>query len=384
MKVAQIALDDYGNYGNFLQKYAIHKTVKKFAGDAEFFWYKDTGFWVENGDFPPPPKYILDAHPFDYQRWICRQAVRMTKIKEFSERNIKTRFNLPYIEETADEYDYFVIGSDQVWAPNFWVPFNIKFLTFVPREKKIAYAASIAQPEIPDEYKEFFRQGILSFDFVSVREEGAVKLIEELTGKTPLLVLDPVMLLTIDEWKKIAYPPSWFNEKYQRGYIFTYYLRNEPPPEIKSVAKKLNLPVINALDFNNFNHCTIGIEEFLWLIMNASLVYANSFHGIALSILFKRPFINREYDDKKTRDMSLRIPGILKMFGLENRIAKVENDYKIDSPLDIDFSTRDKILPGERMKAFKFLADAMKVDVPQDANSFAVCCEYSPCRLDAA
>ena len=372
MKVAQITLNGYFNYGNIFQKYALYRTLKKFADYVEILWYDKNEFFPEKGEDSPIVKDVKGLHPFDYQRCVYCDSARMTKLKEFCERHIKTRFNLPYIEETADEYDFFVICSDQVWAPNDWLPFNIKFLPFVPREKKIAYAASIAKPEIPDEYKEFFRQGILSFDYVSVREEGAVKLIEELTGKTPLLVLDPVMLLTIDEWKEIAYPPSWFNEKYERGYIFTYYLRREPPPEIKSVAKKLNLPVINALDFNNFNHCTIGIEEFLWLIMNASLVYSNSFHGIALSILFKRPFINREYDDKETRDMSLRIPGLLKMFGLENRIAKVENDYRIDSPLDIDFSTRDKILPGERMKAFKFLATAMKIDVPQNARGGVV------------
>ena len=367
MKIAQIALDDYANYGNFLQKYAIHQTLKKFADDVNFFWYKNNSFWVEHGEPPSPPKYILDAHSTDYRRCFFYEAVRVTKIKEFENLYIKTRFNLPYIEETADEYDFFVIGSDQIWAPNDWCPLNIKFLPFVPRKKKIAYAASIAAPTIPDNLKEYFRQGISSFDYVSVREEGAVKIVEELTSKKPLLVLDPVFLLTIDEWKQIARQPSWFNEKYSRGYIFTYYLRNEPPPEIKTVAKKLNLPVINALDFNNFNHYTIGIEEFLWLIMNASLVYANSFHGVALSILFKRPFINREYDDKDTRDMSLRIPGLLKMFGLENRIAKVENDYKIDSPLEIDFSTRDKILSRERLKAFNFLTGAMKFDVPQDA-----------------
>ena len=357
MKIAQITLNGYFNYGNIFQKYALYQTLKKFSDDVEVLWYNGNNFSAENGEINFPMK--KPPNNFEIQRWFGYESARTIKFKEFYDRNIKTRYNIPYIEEIADEYDFFVIGSDQVWAPNEWCPLPIKFLSFVPREKKIAYAASIAAPEIPDNYKEIFRQGISSFDYVSVREEGAVKIVEVLTGKTPLLVLDPVMLLTMDEWKQIARQPSWFNEKYQHGYIFTYYLRNEPPPEIKSVAKKLNLPVINALDFNNFNHYTIGIEEFLWLIMNASLVYANSFHGIAFSILFKRPFINREYDDKATRNMSLRIPGLLKMFGLENRIAKAENNYKVESPLEIDFSTRDKVLPYERVKAFNFLTNAL-------------------------
>ena len=360
MKVAQLALDDYSNYGNFLQKYALHTTLKKFADDVEFFWYKENSFWVETGKIPSNNQRFLDSHSLlDNKRWILYEAVRTTKIKEFSERYINTRFNLPYIEDVADEYDFFVLGSDQVWAPNDWMPFNIKFLPFVPREKKIAYAASIATPILPDQYKNFFRQGISSFAHVSVREEGAVKIIAELGLKPPLLVLDPVLLLTADDWLKIARPPSWFNEKYQRGYIFTYYLRKMPPPEIKSIAAELNLPVINALDYENFRHYAIGPEEFLYLIANATLIYTNSFHGVAFSVLFKRPFINREYDDKKSKSMSLRIPGFLKMFKLESRIALPQNDYKIDSPLEIDFSTRDKILPQERLKALNFLVTAL-------------------------
>ena len=354
MKVAQLALDDYGNYGNILQKYAIHTTIKKFADEVEFFWYQPNFFWPEGDNILNSPQII-------------RGAVRVSKIKEFADRYIKMRFNLPYIEETADEYDFFVLGSDQVWNTKYNQGVTV-FLPFVPREKKIAYAASIATPEIPENLKEFYRQGVSSFAHVSVREENAVKLISDLGLEPPLLVLDPVMLLTSEEWLKIARRPSWFHEKYERGYILTYYLRNLPPPEIKSVAAKLNLPVVNLLDINNFNHYTIGPEEFIYLFAHASLSYSNSFHGIAFSILFKRPFVNCEYDDDDTKSMGTRIPSILKIFGLENRTVYTSDFHKIKSPLEIDFSVRDKVLPLERMKAFKFLSKALGVEMPAELN----------------
>ncbi|MBQ9488152.1 MAG: polysaccharide pyruvyl transferase family protein [Selenomonadaceae bacterium] len=213
-----------------------------------------------------------------------------------------------------------------------------------------------------------FRQGVESFAHVSVREENAVKLISELGLEPPQLLLDPVFLLTPAEWLKIARRPSWFNEKYERGYILTYYLRNFPPPEIKSVAAELNLPVINLLDIKNFNHYTVAPEEFIYLFANASLIYANSFHGVAFSILFKRPFVNCEYDDESTRSMGTRIPSLLKMFGLENRTVYTEDFHKIKSPLEIDFSRRDEILLLERMKAFKFLSKALGVEMPAELN----------------
>ncbi|MBQ9488151.1 MAG: polysaccharide pyruvyl transferase family protein [Selenomonadaceae bacterium] len=159
MKVAQLAIDDYTNYGNFLQKYAIHTTIKKFADDVEFFWYIQNTFWPEGNDLPYPPKYILERYPHEAVRWCFCEAVRISKIKEFSERYINTRFNLPYIEEIADEYDFFVVGSDQVWNPDFWL-YPLLFLPFIPREKKIAYAASIGIAEIPDDVKEYFDKAL--------------------------------------------------------------------------------------------------------------------------------------------------------------------------------------------------------------------------------
>ena len=370
MRVAQVTYNEYRNYGNVLQKYALQKTLEKFADFTEVLWFNDKNFWVEEDEVHKMTQWDPAYRPNQVypQNWALYEAVRATKIKEFDDRYIKTRFNLPYVEEIGDEYDFFVIGSDQVWHPQNGgaMPPSLKFFPYFPRRKRIAYAASIAMPEIPDAYKEYYRQGIAGFDYVSVREEGAVKLIEELGLKTPQLVLDPVFLLTRDEWLKIARRPTWFNEKYQRGYIFTYYLRNNPPPEIKNLAAELNLPVINLMDFNNFNHYIVGIEEFVFLIMNASMVFTNSFHGTVFTILFRRPLAVYENNDKATKSVSLRIPALLKTFGLKNRMARKENNFKIDSPLEIDYSTRDKILPLEREKAFNFLATALGVDVPQD------------------
>ena len=363
MRIAQLALDDYANYGNFLQKYAMQRTLKKFSDDVTFFWQSLNTFWVESNDLPAPSPLIREVPDAEYKRWVFREAVRVTKIKEFAERHIETRFNLPYLDEVADEYNFFVVGSDQVWGlyPRLFYP-------FLPREKKIAYAASIASPVIPDELKAEYRDGISSFAHVSVREENAVKLISDLGLEPPPLVLDPVFLLTRDEWLTIARPPSWFNKKYSRGYILTYYLRNVPPPEVDALSKKLNLPVINLLDMNNFNHYVVGPEEFIFLLANASLVCTNSFHGVAFSILFQRPFLNIEYVDAMTEGMSMRIPSVLKMFGLENRTATVGN-FKMDSPLEIDFSTRNKILSYERAKAFNFLSGALKTQMIQRLSS---------------
>ena len=361
MRIAQITLTGYFNYGNMLQKFALNHTLKKFADDVEVLWLSDRTLFSQTGA-KPVAQCVMFKDRRDWEKiFNLREAVRQSKFKDFENLHVPTRFDFPHFEDIADEYDFFVVGSDQVWNPK-WNPPYI-FFEFVPREKKIAYAASIGNPTIPDEKKELFRNGISDFNYVSVREEGSVKLINDLTGRTPTVLPDPIFLLTTDEWLSVAQKPTWFKEKYRRGYVLTYYLRRLPPPEVKTVADKLNLPVINLLDAENYNHFTVGPAEFVWLFANASLVFSNSFHGVGFSILFKRPFINREIEkDPLGVSMSTRMVTLLKMFGLEDR-RKILTD-----PLTIDFSRRDEVLSRERIKAFKFLSEALSEEPRSEKN----------------
>lgn len=358
MRVATMALDHVSNYGNNLQKYALQRTIKKFVEFTEILWHSDNQFFPDTAqNFYTQNPIPQNCDPLTHQQCIFREIVRTNKMKEFENRHMKVRFDLPYIEELGDEYDFFIVGSDQIWQP-LWIEPKF-FLEFVPRKKRIAYAASIAAPFIPEHQKELYRRGISGFDYISVREEKSVEIIKELTEQDALLLLDPTMLLTPQEWLEIAQKPSWLNEKYERGYILTYYLRGDAPPFVKELAKYLNLPLINLLDWNNYWHCVVGPEEFVYLFSKASLIFTNSFHGIIFSILFRRPFMNAEVDDEK--HMSTRIPGLLKMFGLENKIMSPTKNYSPESFFEMDYSTRDRILPLERGKAFKFLSSALGV-----------------------
>lgn len=358
MRIAQITLDGYFNYGNMLQKFALHRTLKKFADFTEVLSASGNLFFPETGE-KPKIQCVLHKERRNYWfMYLFREAVRQSKVREFENLHVPTRFDFPHLEDIADEYDFFVVGSDQVWNPKFGLSYG--FLEFVPREKKIAYAASIGAPEIPADKREFFRRGLLTFDKISVREEAAIKIINDLTGQTPLLMPDPVLLLTEDEWLEVSQRPTWLKEKYRRGFVLTYYLRKLPPPEVKILAAELGLPVINLLDTESFDHFTCGPSEVLWLLANSSLTFTNSFHGAALSILFKRPFINREIDDDSDGiKMAARIPSLLKIFGLEERRTFGEKVFTAEEALTIDFSRRDEVLPIERAKALKFLSEAL-------------------------
>lgn len=232
MRVAQLTLNWYTNYGNILQKYALHRTLKKFADEVEVLWYGNYDFLPEKGTDKFFQIVVPKRSNDRTKLYPLREAIRQSKFKDFENLCIKMRFNFPYLEDIADEYDYFVVGSDNIWNLN--KPSTEYFLNFVPREKKISCAVSVRPftTAPTEEIKEIFRKGIECFAHLSIREELTAKTVEEVTGIKPLSVPDPVLLLTPDEWKAVAQKPTWPKEKYKRGFILTYYLRKSPRSDI--------------------------------------------------------------------------------------------------------------------------------------------------------
>lgn len=344
MKIAQLTLDGYENYGQVLQRYALQRTLKNFADVVEVLHHQ------RRKNFLP---YVFEFERSEVRnaREIAFKSVRQSKIKEFSDVNICTRFDLPYLEELADEYDFFIVGSDQVWNPEKY--FQYRFLEFAPPEKRIAYAASFGVEELPTDIKDYYREKISEMAHVSVREKNACDFVEEFTGKRPLQILDPVFLLTADEWRKFEKRPIWLNEKtYGRGYLLTYFFKGTPSKQSKEFADKLNLPMINLLDLNKFDYYATSIEEFLYLMAHATLICTQSFHGIAFAIIFKRPFaVNKIISSGFSR-----IKSLLELFNFSDRLT---DDLQLNDLLNMDFSHCDEIILAERNKSFKFLSESL-------------------------
>ncbi len=365
MRIAQLTLNGYFNYGNVLQKYALNRVLRRYADAVEVIWHTSDGFLPESWEWNWRPQLTKMLNSRDERRRFTFELIRQAKFKEFNDRHVKTRFDVRALEDIADEYDFFVVGSDQVWHPQSY--FFGRFLTFAPKEKRIAYAASIAIPQLPEQYKSTWREGILGMNHVSVREQGAVDIIRELTGVEPLMVVDPVFLLTAEEWAEVSTRPSWLDEKFDGGFILTYFLRASAPPVVKRLSTELKLPLINLLDPEFFNQYVVGPEEFLYLIAHATLLYTNSFHGTAFAILNRVPFVVMDVnEDRLAAKISARLPSLLRDFGLSERKATAENNYGIDRPLEIDYSMRDEVLSRERSKAFNFLDEALKGAAHED------------------
>lgn len=341
-KIGILTLNGNMNYGNRLQNYALEQTILKLGAEVDTIWLCSK-------------KKLLE-------QYLKRFVFKLPKYKRnnnffiFSRNNINIKYYLNY--KFSKNYDYFIVGSDQVWNPNFSDFSEDMFLEFSNREKNISYAASFGVNNIKNEYISMFRKGINNISHLSVREERGKDLIKELTNIEDVDVLiDPTMLLRCEEWDKISKKPKMLKS---RKYILNYFLGNlseKRKIEIDRIAREYDCNVINILDNKDpFYEC--GPSEFLYLEKNAFLICTDSFHSSVFAILYNTPFLVFDREDKEEK-MNSRIETLLSKFKLEDRKFNGEITEEI---LKCDYTETKQILEIEKEKSIKFLKESLDIE----------------------
>ena len=69
---------------------------------------------------------------------------------------------------------------------------------------------------------------------------------------------------------------------------FNVFLGKRPESIIKKISQKHGIPIVNMLDEKVYEHYITGVDEFIWTVEHAALVYTDSFlctepHGRYLS-----------------------------------------------------------------------------------------------------
>lgn len=365
VRIAKFTLDGYFNYGNILQNYALQQVLLRYADKVDTIWTQPYNFMPEvwwKWHWKEYIKYLINWRNYRMEirnGYAGREMARQTKIRDFSDRYISYhRVAINDLANQMKQYDYCVVGSDQVWNPHFG-NYHQFFLGFAPEGKRLSYAASISTMEIPAEEHDFFVQGLKGMKTLSVREQAGADLIEQLTGRKAEVHVDPTLLLTAAEWRSVSRRPTWYHGG---EYLLTYFLGRRPA-QIDAIAKELGLEVVNLLDEDVYEHYVTGVDEFLWAIENAKIVYTDSFHGTVFSILFHTPFVvcNR-VGDSVSEKMGSRIDTLLGYFGLDKRRGTKANNYIIANPLtEPNWSQVDAVLARKRAQSDTYLRKALKV-----------------------
>ncbi len=265
--------------------------------------------------------------------------------------------NLP--NEKLSEFDFFSIGSDQVWNPTYPHTSELRFLTFAKNNQKLCFAPSFGISELPEYVKGPYGKWLKEFPSLSVREERGAQIIKELTGKEATVICDPTLTLRKEGWESIEKKPSFSTDK---PYALTYFLGNETNEYrkyIERIAKEKGLEIINLFDIREPLYYDVDPAEFVYLIHHADAVFTDSFHCAVFSIIFKRDFVvfDRVEDGKS---MGSRLKTLLGTFSLSDRMYCNISKKTLEKA---DFSTADLILEAERTKALDFLQKSIEYNL---------------------
>ena len=148
-KVAILTFSNTTNYGAVLQAYALKNKLINLGYDAEVLNYNCQAvkerekIHVFDKNIRVTIKNILLIYP---------KFIRKITFKKFVRReNLYTKktYNDKNISSTNNEYDIYVVGSDQVWNLQLSGYDYHYFLNFVSENKtKVSYAASLGSDEI--------------------------------------------------------------------------------------------------------------------------------------------------------------------------------------------------------------------------------------------
>ena len=342
------------NFGNRLQNYALQKVLEDYDIKVETLNNTSLLNNVENYEqsLKEYNDYQEEKKKRDYEN-----RHRIAYFEEFDKNVVFAEEFITAINLPETNYDYYIVGSDQIWNPFHGKLRDLDLLYCIDPSKRISYAASIGIDEIPENFKEKTKRELLKFKSISLREEKGKELVEELTGREDIkVVLDPTMLLTDEEWSKLAKKPKQLKTE---KYILNYFLGKLSPErdkEIKRIAKKYGCEIINILDKEGPFYET-GPSEFLYLEKNAFLICTDSFHSSVFSILFNRPFIIFNREDAQV-SMNSRLDTLINTFKLENRTF--ENKIT-EANLNHDYTNAYKILEEKRKEAHAFLESSLDI-----------------------
>ena len=370
------------NFGGLLQAYALPKVLREyFEIDAEQIDYifDEQRTEIKQNNKKGVLQYLYQLvynsgivffDTVNKKRLYQRKQAFDRFMEEIPHSDITYEYNT--INKSLAQYKLFICGGDQIWN-DCQEKQNIKVFTlqFVPWSvKKIAYAPSMAILETTSDFNQIMRTGLNELNSISVREKKSVPLLELLTKKKINIVVDPVLLMTENEWECVARVPQKKDK-----YILCYLLGDsvEYRKAVKKFARKMNKPILTFphiflnvvrkcdLFFGDIHDYTSGPREFLGLIRNAEFVITDSFHACVFSMIFKTPFVVFERNKIGEKgNMNSRIYDFLEEYHLENQLVSEKELADMKEIPGIDFTYAHKHWEKRREESLKYLENALK------------------------
>lgn len=311
------------SYGAVLQAYALARAVQGFGFETKVLNYQPE--WAHPGS---PSRMVVSSLKealFDHQYLaFLRKEGIVTR---------ETYRSGSEIRNAGLDADAFIVGSDQVW--NCTKYYNGKddamFLDFATSgQKRIAYAASLAMPDVPSDQAGRYKRLLDKFDAISVREKTGETALQAIGVNNIDTVIDPVYLVPQSEWSELA-EKSTINaqdDEYMvvvcledRDELYEYARRKADTLGVKLYSFRGGAKGWQKHSVVDKNFWNISVYDYLNIMRNARAVVADSFHAMSFSLIF-----NVDVDIIPRNDKgNSRMVDLLNELGISNRITNPNN-----------------------------------------------------------
>lgn len=327
------------NFGALMQAYGLRQWFIERGVAAEFVNYHPR--YVEEGGGwrnPLRPANLKSNLKIAYLRLsVVRQALfgdkeQARRFERFRREVLNVtgpRLTTPgelddYLSSPAGRFELLVCGSDQIWNPSQQYGLDPSyFLAFrggAQGAKRISYAPSFGRSTLDPDYADEARRMLTELDAISVREASGVAIVEGLIGRAPVCVPDPTILLgTFDALADRA------GTVQPGGHVFCYALRSGTGIRdvAGTIAADLGVEILSPYNpHRRWKEIGRTIhpspDEWAAALRGAAFVVTNSFHGTAMSLIYRRPFVTVGLSGARS-GMNERSRHLLESVGLSHR-----------------------------------------------------------------
>lgn len=328
MKIGILTHYQVESHGAVLQHYALTKYLQQAGHEVYTLTYHKNLDFASGHD---QKKFAVGIRsiPFYVKEYLFKKGLSFVwtmakkhfQLKKFSQNTFSF---LPYANCNLDVV---IVGSDEVWSLQLGANMTM-YGHGVDAKKRISYAPSFGQTKLADieshHCTALIRSGLQIFDALSVRDLGSKQIVQELTGREPMLVCDPVLLYGFE--KELSAYRKMTNAKYV--VVYAYNSNMNEPDRIKSIrdyARSIGAKVYSVGAFHKWCDKQISCDpiEMLYWFKGAEAVFTDTFHGTISAVLGKTPMAVYVRSSN-----NVKLDHLLSILGLESR--KVTENRKLN------------------------------------------------------
>lgn len=355
MRIAQITWVAFTNFGTSLQALALQHVL---GGMGHKITLIDDSRYT----------YIIRFKGFiGALRALKHPQIGLTirRFRHFADKYMRIDRKWTDVDDLSARYDAFVCGSDQIWSPLLPEHFDGFYFAGPMRGVKVAYAPSLGATSTSEEYCNLVRPWLYDFKALSCREKAGAKILSEITGCEVETVLDPTLLLTGEEWRKIFRLNKAGRAKV--SYVLAYFLTyNEAYLKFaRSVADKMNLPLaMFAIDKRMRRYADIwidaGPEVFVQAIAGCEGLITDSFHGTIFGLHLHRPLLTvKRFRATAENNQNSRIENLFNILGITDNFLSEEDLADEPKLRTYDYTEFERRLDIERQHSLTYLRKAL-------------------------